>query len=73
MKKLIAISLFLTAGFLPISAQNEKSIKADIKHVTVFPDRAQIEQESAVTTHAGQKHPETFGICHLILMYRAYR
>jgi uncharacterized protein (TIGR02231 family) len=53
MKRLFAFQLLMLAGIITISAQNEKTIKADIKHVTVFPDRAQIEQESPVTINQG--------------------
>ncbi len=37
-----------------LNAQNEKEIKAEMKHVTVFPDRAQIEHETQVTVAAGK-------------------
>lgn len=35
-------------------ADTEKEIKGDIRHVTVFPDRAQISQEAAVTLTPGK-------------------
>jgi uncharacterized protein (TIGR02231 family) len=37
-----------------IAAQTVKEIKAEIRHVTVFPDRAQVEQESSVTIQPGK-------------------
>lgn len=37
-----------------LNAQAEKEIKAEMKHVTVFPDRAQIDRESAVTLSPGK-------------------
>ncbi len=54
MKKIFAISIFILAGCLTISAQSEKSIKADIKHVTVFPDRAQVDHEGTVNIMPGK-------------------
>jgi hypothetical protein len=36
------------------TAQTEKEIKADIKHVTVFPDRAQIDHETSVSLLPGK-------------------
>lgn len=54
MKKLFAFSIFIFAAILSVSAQNEKSIKADIKHVTVFPDRAQVEHEGTVSILPGK-------------------
>lgn len=54
MKKLIAILIFLAAVIPSISAQNEKSIKAEIKHVTVFPDRAQVDHEGTITVTPGK-------------------
>ena len=37
-----------------LKAQTEKEIKADIKHVTVFPDRAQIDHETSVSLLPGK-------------------
>jgi len=37
-----------------LKAQTEKEIKAEIKHVTVFPDRAQIDHETTVTLQPGK-------------------
>jgi uncharacterized protein (TIGR02231 family) len=36
------------------SAQTDKEIKAEIKHVTVFPDRAQIDHEASVSISPGK-------------------
>jgi uncharacterized protein (TIGR02231 family) len=54
MKRLIVTSLSLALSFILLSAQAEKEIKAEIKHVTVFPDRAQIDHETAVTLQPGK-------------------
>ena len=37
-----------------LRAQSEKEVKAEIKHVTVFPDRAQIEHETTVNIAPGK-------------------
>ncbi|MBK9391441.1 MAG: DUF4139 domain-containing protein [Bacteroidetes bacterium] len=37
-----------------VKAQSEKEIKAEIKHVTVFPDRAQIDHETSVNIAPGK-------------------
>ena len=54
MKKflLYSLSLFLTAGSL--LAQPEREINAQMKHVTVFPDRAQIVHETNISLAAGR-------------------
>jgi uncharacterized protein (TIGR02231 family) len=49
MKRTIIVLILLLVSICRITAQTEKEIKADIKHVTVFPDRAQINQESTVS------------------------
>jgi uncharacterized protein (TIGR02231 family) len=54
MKKFIFTSFALIFPFLFLSAQTEKEIKADIKHVTVFPDRAQIDHETSVSLQPGK-------------------
>ncbi len=54
MKRLIVTSLALTLSILNLSAQTEKEIKAEIKHVTVFPDRAQIDHETTVSLQPGK-------------------
>jgi uncharacterized protein (TIGR02231 family) len=48
MKKIFFTSIFIISAVFSLSAQTEKEIKAEIKHVTVFPDRAQIDQETSV-------------------------
>ena len=54
MKKILiyTVSLFVTAGSL--AAQTEKEINAEMKHVTVFPDRAQISHEANVNIAQGK-------------------
>jgi uncharacterized protein (TIGR02231 family) len=54
MKKLLLIGIIAAVFQTGISAQADKEIKADIKHVTVFPDRAQIDHESNVSILPGK-------------------
>lgn len=54
MRKTIIASAILILLVLRLPAQTEKEIKAEIKHVTVFPDRAQIDHETAVSLMAGK-------------------
>ena len=54
MKKLLLTTLLLFASLLYISADTEKDIKAVLKHVTVFPDRAQMTHETSVDIPAGK-------------------
>jgi uncharacterized protein (TIGR02231 family) len=54
MKRLIITSMFLISAVINITAQTEKEIKAEIKHVTVFPDRAQIDHETSVSLLPGK-------------------
>src|SRR5664279_385922 len=54
MKRLFIISLTLIIAFLKLTGQPEKEIKAEIKHVTVFPDRAQIDHETSVSQLPGK-------------------
>jgi len=54
MKRLIFASIIILISVTGASAQTEKEIKADIKHVTVFPDRAQIIHETAVSVMQGK-------------------
>jgi uncharacterized protein (TIGR02231 family) len=54
MKKIIIVSFMLILSVVRISAQTEKEIKAEIKHVTVFPDRAQIDHETTVSIIPGK-------------------
>ena len=54
MKRTIIISLIFILAVLKLTAQVEKEIKAEIKHVTVFPDRAQIDHETSVSLLPGK-------------------
>lgn len=54
MKRSIILFITLIVVALTISAQAEKEIKAEIKHVTVFPDRAQIDHETSVILLPGK-------------------
>ena len=54
MKKLFVISIIILCIVFSSSGQAEKPIKAEIRHVTVFPDRAQVEHEAAATVTAGK-------------------
>jgi uncharacterized protein (TIGR02231 family) len=54
MKRLIIAPVILMLTIAGASAQTEKDIKAEIKHVTVFPDRAQIDQEGTVSLQPGK-------------------
>lgn len=54
MKRLIIVSIALFFVITKLSAQAEKEIKAEIKHVTVFPDRAQIDHEASVSLMPGK-------------------
>jgi uncharacterized protein (TIGR02231 family) len=54
MKKIVITSIFIIAAVFNLLAQTEKEIKAEIKHVTVFPDRAQIDHETTVSLQPGK-------------------
>lgn len=54
MKRSILISLVLILTILKVTAQTGKEIKAEIKRVTVFPDRAQIDHETSVPILPGK-------------------
>lgn len=54
MKRIINILIALILVASSISAQAEKDIKAEIKHVTVFPDRAQVYRETDVSISSGK-------------------
>src|SRR4030042_827234 len=54
MKKIVIISIIILSVLSNISADTEKEIKGEIKHITVFPDRAQISQEAAITLTPGK-------------------
>jgi len=54
MKKLLLLSLSILIIVFISSGQTEKPVKAEIKHVTVFPDRAQVEHETSVSITGGK-------------------
>ncbi|NMC38621.1 MAG: DUF4139 domain-containing protein [Bacteroidales bacterium] len=54
MKQLLFIITFITVSLVCLSAENEKDIKAALKHVTVFTDRAQLSHEASVELIAGK-------------------
>ncbi len=54
MKRVIFIITASLASLAHLYAQAEKEIKAEIKHVTVFPDRAQVDQEASVAIQPGK-------------------
>ena len=54
MQKSIITAIFIIAAGLNVSGQTEKEIKAEIKHVTVFPDRAQVNHETSVSLLIGK-------------------
>ncbi len=54
MKRLSLISIFVLIGSLNLAADTEKDIKAPIKHVTVYPDRAQMNHETTVELPVGK-------------------
>jgi uncharacterized protein (TIGR02231 family) len=54
MKNLLLISILIILESLNVFADTEKEIKAGIKHVTVFPDRAQLSHETQVDLAAGK-------------------
>lgn len=54
MKKIFLLTIFVLFIAVSIDAQTEKQIKAEIKHVTVFPDRAQIDHETTVALLPGK-------------------
>lgn len=54
MKKLFLTLILLITVVFYISADTEKDIKAGLKHVTVYPDRAQMTHETTVEIAAGK-------------------
>jgi uncharacterized protein (TIGR02231 family) len=54
MKKTIITSIVLFIFSICLLADNEKEIKAEIKHVTVYPDRAQLSHESSFDLTTGK-------------------
>lgn len=53
MKKYLIISIIAMTTSLTSSAFTDKDIRADLKHVTVYPDRAQLSHETQVDIPAG--------------------
>lgn len=53
MKKLYVILMMIMSPCLCLCAENPKEIKADIRQVTVYPDRAQITHETVTDLPAG--------------------
>ncbi len=54
MKKLLIISGLILSYAAYSNAQVSRDIKAEINHITVFPDRAQIEHEAQISLPAGK-------------------
>jgi uncharacterized protein (TIGR02231 family) len=54
MKKTGIVSIFIYLVGLSLFAQTEKTINAEINHVTVFPDRAQINHETSISLIPGK-------------------
>jgi uncharacterized protein (TIGR02231 family) len=54
MKRSIIVSIVMIMGVLRLAGQTEREIKAEIKHVTVFPDRAQVDHETSVSLMPGK-------------------
>jgi len=54
MKKSVFSFLIIVFASSLLSAQPEKEIKAELKHVTVFPDRAQLDHETTLQLSAGK-------------------
>lgn len=53
MKKILLFAVLIIVSF-NLTAQTEKEIKAEIKHVTVFPDRAQVNHETTAQIVPGK-------------------
>jgi uncharacterized protein (TIGR02231 family) len=53
MKKIFFTLILIFSVVYYVSADNEKDIKAGLKHVTVYPDRAQLTHETTVEIPAG--------------------
>jgi uncharacterized protein (TIGR02231 family) len=54
MKNLALVLILVITGCLNSYAETEKDIKASIKHVTVYPDRAQVSHETSVELASGK-------------------
>jgi uncharacterized protein (TIGR02231 family) len=53
MKSLILSLILILTGSINLSADTEKEIKAGIRHVTVYPDRAQVSHETTADLPSG--------------------
>lgn len=53
MRTLVTIFIIIQASVMALYADQEKEIKAPVKHVTVYPDRAQVIHEATVEIPAG--------------------
>jgi uncharacterized protein (TIGR02231 family) len=62
MKSLLLISILIIIESFNVSADTEKEIKAAIKHVTVYPDRAQLSHETQVELPAGKTNLKLGGL-----------
>ena len=54
MKKLLIYTLLFPMAVSSLNGQAEKEINAEMKHVTVFPDRAQVNHETNISLQAGK-------------------
>lgn len=54
MRKRVIIIILMVAPLLNVTAQNSKEIKSVIKHVTVYPDRAQISRGASISLSSGK-------------------
>jgi uncharacterized protein (TIGR02231 family) len=54
MKIFVLTPIILLVFSLSLMAQNDKEIKAELKHVTVYPDRAQMDHESSLDLSSGK-------------------
>jgi uncharacterized protein (TIGR02231 family) len=54
MRNIELVLILVMTGYFNLFADTEKEIKAGIKHVTVYPDRAQISHEASVELPAGK-------------------
>lgn len=54
MRRCIVILYVSLLSFNPSTAQTEKEIRGEIRHVTVYPDRAQVNQDASISVPAGK-------------------
>jgi len=62
MKTLLLLVILITGSRFDSIADNEKEIKAVIKHVTVYPDRAQINHDANIEIPAGKNVLKLVGL-----------